>query len=165
MYIEDRIASDQQRVCLVLRERRKCAFDSLPVAGFHNAKPEGERVRRRAHVGRLSLPLRGVGIDQGSKSGRVRNKFAEQSKPLRCEVCGNDRHSVALPSGRERLEASPNPTGSPPITNTIGIADVALFATSAELDPPTATRTATGPRTRSAALCGRRSNWPSAKQY
>src|ERR1700689_3066971 len=43
---------------------------------------------------------------------------------------------VALPPGRERLEARPNPTGSPPITNTIGIVDVALLATRGELTRP-----------------------------
>jgi hypothetical protein len=43
---------------------------------------------------------------------------------------------VALVFGRFRLAVSPVLTGSPPITNTIGIVEVADFAASAEGSPP-----------------------------
>src|SRR5829696_174383 len=58
---------------------------------------------------------------------------------------------VALPPGRARLDTMPSFTGSPPITKTIGIDDVTLLAASADVEPPAATRTATGSRTSSAA--------------
>jgi hypothetical protein len=53
---------------------------------------------------------------------------------------------------------------SPPITNTIGIEEVAFFAASAEFEPPTATRTATGSRTSSAASSGGFSSRPAAQR-
>src|SRR5258708_38752868 len=40
MHVENRIASDQQGVWLVLRERCESAFDPLLVADFQNAKIE-----------------------------------------------------------------------------------------------------------------------------
>ena len=39
---------------------------------------------------------------------------------------------VTFPPGRLRLATSPNSTGSPPVTNTIGSVDVAGLAASAE---------------------------------
>jgi hypothetical protein len=71
---------------------------------------------------------------------------------------------VTLPPGRERLVARPNPTGSPPITKTMGMVDVATLAAIAEGAPPVVTSTATGRRTRSAAKSGNRSNRPSANR-
>jgi hypothetical protein len=102
VHIEDWIASDQQRVHLVLGEHYEGAFDCLLVACFHNAKVETQRLRRPAHVGRMSPPLRGIGVDQGSKSGRVRNKLAQQPKPFRREVGGNDRHSRGVAIGTSK---------------------------------------------------------------
>ena len=71
---------------------------------------------------------------------------------------------VALPPGRERLAAKPSRTGSPPITNTMGIVELALLAANAELDPPTATSAEMGRFASSAAISGNRSNAPSAKR-
>jgi len=71
---------------------------------------------------------------------------------------------VTLPPGRERLVARPNPTGSPPITKTMGMVDVAALAAIAEGAPPVVTSTATDRRTRSAANSGNRSNRPSANR-
>jgi hypothetical protein len=72
---------------------------------------------------------------------------------------------VALPPGRERLAANPNPTGSPPITNTIGTVDVDVFAATAEFAPPAATKTATGRWISSVANAANRSKAPSANRY
>ncbi len=71
---------------------------------------------------------------------------------------------VALPPGRDRLEASPNATGSPPITKTMGMVDVTPLAATAEVEPPDVTSTATFLRTSSAAISCTRSNRPSAKR-
>jgi len=43
---------------------------------------------------------------------------------------------VTLPPGRLRLATRPNVTGSPALTKTIGIADVAVFAARPEWIPP-----------------------------
>src|SRR5688572_27150036 len=50
---------------------------------------------------------------------------------------------VTLVPCRARLGTSPNETGSPALTKTIGIVDVAAFAASPEWIPPTAAITAT----------------------
>ena len=71
---------------------------------------------------------------------------------------------VALPPGRERLAAKPGRTGSPPITKTMGIVELALLAAIAEFDPPTATSAEMGRFTSSAAITGSRSKAPSAKR-
>lgn len=55
-------------------------------------------------------------------------------------------------------------TGSPPITNTIGISVVAALAAMAVGVPPVATMTLTERRTNSVASSGNRSNLPSAQR-
>jgi len=50
---------------------------------------------------------------------------------------------VRLPPGRARLAINPAATGSPPITETIGIVEVALFAATAERSPPLVAITST----------------------
>jgi hypothetical protein len=50
---------------------------------------------------------------------------------------------VRLPSGRFRLPTTPSATGSPPISNTIGIVVVADFAASPTGAPPGAAIAAT----------------------
>jgi hypothetical protein len=64
---------------------------------------------------------------------------------------------VRLPPGRARLATRPAATGSPPIMETIGIVEVALFAASDERSPPLAAIPSTLRPTGSAANAGRRS--------
>jgi hypothetical protein len=63
-----------------------------------------------------------------------------------------------------RLATSPASTGSVDNTNTIGIVLVAALAASVAGVPPV-TITFTPRRTRSAAIAGSRSFWPSAQRY
>src|SRR6516225_9636471 len=71
---------------------------------------------------------------------------------------------VMFPPGRLRLATRPAWTGSPPLTNTIGIVVVAALAASAEVSPPLVTMTATRRVTKSSARAGRRSYWPSPQR-
>ena len=71
---------------------------------------------------------------------------------------------VRFPPGRLKLVTSPCSTGSLPVTNTIGIVEVAALAGS-PVGVPVAAITLTCRRTRSAANAGRRSYWPSADRY
>src|SRR5262249_60659419 len=64
---------------------------------------------------------------------------------------------VTLAPGRLKLPTKPNLTGSPPVTNTTGMAAVAALAASGDAVTPVATITATWRRARSAASAGRRS--------
>ena len=64
---------------------------------------------------------------------------------------------VRLPPGWARLATRPAATGSPPIMETIGIVEVALFAASDERSPPLAAIPSTLRPTGSAANAGRRS--------
>ncbi len=61
---------------------------------------------------------------------------------------------VRLPPGRDMLSTTPRLTGSPPISNTVVIVDVAAFAASATGAPPGATMTSTLRRASSAASAG-----------
>src|SRR5262249_31396722 len=63
---------------------------------------------------------------------------------------------VTLPLGRLRLVTRPNVTGSPALTKTIGIVDVAAFAARPEWIPPTAAIAVTWRRTKSEASAGNR---------
>ena len=65
---------------------------------------------------------------------------------------------VILPPGRLRLSTKPKRTGSLVAEKTIGMADVAAFAASADGGPPAAKRTATFNATRSDASPGNRSS-------
>ena len=71
---------------------------------------------------------------------------------------------VVLPPGRFKLSTKPIFTGSPPVVNTIGIADVAALAASAEGSPPVVTNMAAPRWTRSKAIAGSRSYCPSAQR-
>src|SRR5262245_60384803 len=64
---------------------------------------------------------------------------------------------VTLAPGRLKLATKPNLTGSPPVTNTTGMAAVAALAASGDAVTPVATITATWRRTKSAASAGSRS--------
>src|SRR5215831_12695816 len=72
---------------------------------------------------------------------------------------------VMFPPGRWKLSTRPALTGSLPMTNTIGIVEVAALAASGEGSPPPATSTFTCWRTRSAAIVASRSYWPAAQRY
>src|SRR5258708_21998315 len=65
------------------------------------------------------------------------------SKRLAMSVLMKSIIPVILPPGRLRLGTKPVLTGSSPITNKIGIVDVAAFAAKAETAPPLTTMTAT----------------------
>lgn len=71
---------------------------------------------------------------------------------------------VALPPGLFISETRPDPTGSSPTTNTIGMLAVAVFALTAA-GGACARMSETGRRTGSAAMAGRRSYWSSAYRY
>jgi len=72
---------------------------------------------------------------------------------------------VMFPPGRARLATRPAATGSPEVTNTIGMVVVAAFAARAGGVPANAAITATLRETRSASSDGNRSWWPSAQRY
>ena len=72
---------------------------------------------------------------------------------------------VRFPSGRPRLDTKPALTGSEAVVNTIGIVFVAAIAARMATSPAPAQMTAALRLTRSAAMAGSRSNWPSAQRY
>ena len=71
---------------------------------------------------------------------------------------------VTLPPGRLSPATRPSRIGSEAISKTIGMVVVAAFAASAA-GVLVAAITATCLRTRSAAIAGNRSSWPSAQRY
>jgi hypothetical protein len=72
---------------------------------------------------------------------------------------------VRFPPGWERLAIRPSTMGSPPMTATIGIFEVACFAAIAEGSPPPAVMMSTFRPTRSEAKTGNRSSSLSAQRY
>jgi hypothetical protein len=72
---------------------------------------------------------------------------------------------VTFPPGRPRLRTNPARTGSEAVVNTIGVVFVAVIAARMATSPAPAQITATLRLTRSAAIAGRRSKWPSAQRY
>jgi hypothetical protein len=73
-------------------------------------------------------------------------------------------NGMALPPGRLKLSTSPAATGSTPTAKTMGIVVVAVRAAIAA-GGACVTITSTLRRTRSAAIPGSRSYWPSAQRY
>ena len=72
---------------------------------------------------------------------------------------------VTLPPSRARLAISRFPTGSLTAKKTIGMVEVAFFASTAASSPPLAAITSTLRATRSAAKAGNRSYRDSAQRY
>ena len=70
-----------------------------------------------------------------------------------------------LPPGRLRLATTPYFTGSLPVTNTIGIVDIAAFAARLDFRLPPVNKTFTGRSTKFAASPGRRSICRFAQRY
>ena len=72
------------------------------------------------------------------RTSRMNSSRLRETSTLRLDT------PVRLPPGRDRLSTMPSATGSPPISNTIGVFAVADFAASTTSAPPGATMTASG---------------------
>jgi hypothetical protein len=86
------------------------------------------------------------------------SRFATSSTPIKVAP-------VTFPPGRPRLSTNPARTGSEAVVNTIGVVFVAAIAARIATSPAPAQMTVTLRLTRSAAIPGNRSNWPSAQRY
>ena len=95
---------------------------------------------------------------EGTNSRSSSSRFAPSATVIRLAP-------VTLPPGRLKLATKPNWTGSPALTNTIGMVAVAALAARTETMPPVATSNETLRRTRSSASACSRSYWPSAQRY
>ena len=115
-----------------------------------------------SEVGLLGLRATANRLAAG-RTSRMNSSRLRETSTLRLDT------PVRLPPGRDRLSTMPSATGSPPISNTIGILVVAAFAASATSAPPGATMTASGRPSRSLASslasAGSRLYWPSAHRY
>src|SRR5215469_9130544 len=112
----------------------------------------------RARPGLFGFTRTAIRVAPGRSSRSNSSRLGTSSVPIRVTP-------VTLPSGRPRLGTKPAPTGSEAVTNTIGIVFVAASAARTATSGAPALMTATLRLTRSAAIAGSRSNWPSAQRY
>lgn len=116
---------------------------SVPAASCRARSCEGA-------VGLVGLNATAKDWAPGTASSRYSRRLPETST-LRLDT------PVRLPRGRAKSCTTPSATGSPPISNTIGIVAVAALAASATGAPPGAASTATRRATSSRARSGSRS--------
>ena len=108
--------------------------------------------------GLFGFTRRAIRVAPGRTSCSSSSRLATSSTPIKVAP-------VTFPPGRPRLDTKPALTGSEAVVNTIGIVFVAAIAARIATSLAPAQMTATLRLTRSAAMAGSRSNWPSAQRY
>ena len=164
---EECIGADHERACSQLDQGCEDRIEVAFGARMQDMELQPEGAGRRLQVSRLGLGNSGIGrVDEQGNDGRRGDQLVQQFQPLRPYLHVQDGHAreVAARSVQAGDKSEPRP-GRPPIAKTIGIVVVAAFAASAAGVPLSATITVTWRRTRSAAIAGSRSYWPSAQRY
>jgi hypothetical protein len=113
MHVEDRIAADQQRVGFVPRERCEGAFDSLLVARFQYPKLRSSACAAACMSDNCPRPSGVLGLIRAARAVALGTSSRRSPSRFGARLAEMIVIPVALPPGRERLEARPNPTGSP----------------------------------------------------
>ena len=128
----------------LLQQRAECGFQLSVIAGFYDQYVAADFSCGPFKLARLICSRRIFVIDQDATDRIARYEFADQIESFCVQVAGDeDNASSCIAAWPIDLWTKPAATGSPLDVNTIGIVEVAVFATCAETSPPTATSTST----------------------
>ena len=94
---QERAAADEQRAGLALDESCKGGLDVAVAAGIENDELLPDRLRRGLHVSSLRLGSRSVRVDEHGNRCRLGHQLAQQLQPLRPQLAAEkaDARDVA----------------------------------------------------------------------
>ena len=131
---QERAGADKQRAGPALDKGCKGGLDFAVAADIKNDELLPDRLRRGLHVFSLRLGRRVPGLTSMPIVVALGTSWRSSSSRFAPNTAAKKLTPVTLPPGRFMLATRPSLTGSPPLTNTIGIVEVAALAASAALD-------------------------------
>ena len=140
---EEWAADDEERSGRLPNERREGRVD----LAFRSGSEPRTRCPMARPAASVSSACDSAEAMRGSTSKPKRSTLGSNSRINPSCFGPNEKKimptPVTFPPGRLMLATRPSRTGSPAVTNSIGIVRVAAFAASADSDPPTVTMTLT----------------------
>src|SRR5215471_6838343 len=135
--VEQNTATDKQRTGARLNDGCKCSIDFAFGLRVQDQELTPEFARSRRHLFFFHFESRSPGIAQPSNGGWWRHQLMQQRQALWRRGADAKLTPVILPPGRLRLLTRPVAIGSPPLTNTIGMVEVAARAALMTIFGPT----------------------------